>query len=254
MGVLVVCFSSCTTYKKLQLLQGNLDSTRFSKLNIPEQSVQIGDQLSITVFSDNAAASAIYNTGSPGSLLNQQNLVASTGNSGTANVYEVDQEGMIYFPQLGKLKIEGLTKKGIVDLLNSRLRDRLLTNPYYVINFINLKITVFGDVNHPGVFPITRANMNIFEALTLAGDLTYFGKRENVLVIREQGGKRVFGRIDLTSPAVFESPYYYLQQNDMVFVDMRKDKVNGTDVAWLRNASLLLSFLTTVTILVNIFR
>jgi polysaccharide export outer membrane protein len=101
---------------------------------------------------------------------------------------------------------------------------------------------------------LTRANTNVFEALTLAGDLTYYGKRENVLVIREQDGKRVFARIDLTKPDVFNSPYYYLQQNDIVFVDMRKGKVNGTDQAWLRNVSLLLSILTTLTFFINVFR
>ena len=170
------------------------------------------------------------------------------------HMYEVDHEGMIYFPKVGKLKLEGLTKEGIIDLLNSRLKDKYLTNPYYVIQFVNLKITVFGDVNKPGVYPLSRPDFNIFEALTVAGDLTYYGKRENILVIREVNGKRLFGRIDVTSADVFNSPFYYLQQNDMVFVDMRKGKVSGTDQAWLRNASLLLSLLTTVTILVNIFR
>jgi polysaccharide export outer membrane protein len=139
-------------------------------------------------------------------------------------------------------------------LLNSKIKDKYLTNPYYVINFLNLKITVFGDVTKPGVYPLARANTNIFEALTMAGDLTFYARRENVLVIREQDGRRVFARIDITKPDVFNSPYYYLQQNDMVFVDMRKSKVNGTDQTWLRNASLLLSVLTTVTIMINIFR
>ena len=105
-----------------------------------------------------------------------------------------------------------------------------------------------------GLYPLVRANTNIFEALTMAGDLTFYARRENVLVIREQDGRRVFARIDITKPDVFNSPYYYLQQNDMVFVDMRKSKVNGTDQTWLRNTSLLLSILTTVTIMINIFR
>jgi polysaccharide export outer membrane protein len=161
---------------------------------------------------------------------------------------------MIFFPQVGKLKVEGLTKEGMTALLNSKIKDKYLTNPYYVINFLNLKITVFGDVTKPGVYPLVRANTNIFEALTMAGDLTFYARRENVLVIREQDGRRVFARIDITKPDVFNSPYYYLQQNDMVFVDMRKSKVNGTDQTWLRNASLLLSVLTTVTIMINIFR
>jgi polysaccharide export outer membrane protein len=246
--------SSCTTYKQLQVLQGEIDSTKFSQFKVPEQKVQKGDQLSIAVFSDNAAASAMFNTGSVSSVTNAVAQLPGSGVSHAGNVYEVDGEGMIFFPQIGKLKVEGLTKDGITALLNSKLSNKYLTNPYYVINFLNLKITVFGDVNKPGVYPLTRANTNIFEALTLAGDLTYYAKRENLLVIREQDGKRVFARIDITKPDVFNSPYYYLQQNDMVFVDMRKGKVNGTDQAWLRNASLLLSILTTTTFLINVLR
>ncbi len=253
-GFFILTSVSCTTYKQLQVLQGDLDTSRYSQIKVPEQKVQKGDQLSIAVFSDNAAASAIFNAGVPGSVVSQQNAMpVSTGNA-TGNVYEVDHEGMIYFPQLGKIRIEGLTREGIISLLNASLKDRYLTNPYYAIQFLNLKITVFGDVNKPGVYSLSRPNTNIFEALTFAGDLTYYGRRENVLVIREVDGKRVFGRIDITRPDVFNSPYYYLQQNDMVFVDMRKGKVNSTDQAWLRNASLLLSLLTTVTILVNIIR
>lgn len=246
--------SSCTTYKQLQVLQGEIDSTKFSQFKVPEQKVQKGDQLSIAVYSDNAAASAMFNTGSIPSVGSASTQLSGSGVNQQANIYEVDSEGMIFFPQIGKLKIEGLTKEGITALLNSMLRDKYLTNPYYVIQFLNLKITVFGDVNKPGVYPLIRANTNIFEALTLAGDLTYYAKRENVLVIREQDGRRVFARIDITKPDVFNSPYYYLQQNDMVFVDMRKGKANSVDQTWLRNTSLLLSVLTTITIMINIFR
>lgn len=246
--------SSCTTYKQLQVLQGDIDSTKFSQFKVPEQKVQKGDQLSIAVYSDNAAASAMFNTGSIPSVGSASTQLPGSGVGQNANIYEVDSEGMIFFPQIGKIKIEGLNKEGITALLNSMLKDKYLTNPYYVIQFLNLKITVFGDVNRPGVYPLVRANTNIFEALTLAGDLTYYAKRENVLVIRELDGKRVFARIDITKPDVFNSPYYYLQQNDMVFVDMRKGKVNGVDQTWLRNTSVLLSILTTVTILINIFR
>lgn len=252
--LVLLYLNSCTTYKQLQVLQGEIDSTKFSQFKVPDQKVQKGDQLSIAVFSDNAAASAMFNTGSVNGAANTVAQLPGSGVSNAGNVYEVDGEGMIFFPQIGKIKLEGLTKDGITALLNSKLSNKYLANPYYVINFMNLKITVFGDVNKPGVYPLTRANTNVFEALTLAGDLTFYGKRENILVIREQDGKRVFARIDLTKPDVFNSPYYYLQQNDMVFVDMRKGKVNGTDQAWLRNASLVLSILTTLTFFINVLR
>ncbi len=251
---LTTFLSSCTTYKQLQYLQGDIDSSKYSKFNVPEQKVQKGDQISVAVFSDNAAASAMFNTGSIPSTsagMSQASLPGS-GVSSAGNVYEVDNEGMIFFPQIGKLYVEGQTKEGLTKLLNNQLKDKFLTNPYYVIRFINLKITVFGDVNSPGVYPLTRANTNIFEALTLAGDMTFFGKRENILVIREQDGKRVFARIDVTKPDVFNSPYYYLQQNDIVFVDMRKGKVNSAEQSWMRNVSFGMGLLSALTILVNL--
>ena len=251
--------SSCTSYKQLQYLQGNIDSTKYSQFKVPEQRIQKGDQISIVVFSDNAAASAMFNSGGGiqqqgvGMQLNNNNAAANTvGSSGS--VYDVDQEGNIFFPQVGKLNVEGLTREGLKALLDSKLKDKYLINPYYTIRFLNLKVTVFGDVKSPGIYPLVRENTNIFEVLTLAGDLTEYGKRDNILVIREKDGKRVFARIDVTQPDVFNSPYYYLQQNDMVFVDMRKSKANRIDEAWTRNISLGFSIISLMFLIVNFFR
>jgi polysaccharide export outer membrane protein len=256
--ILLAYLSSCTTYKQLQYLQGDIDSTKYSQFKVPEQRIQKGDQISIAVFSDNAAASAMFNTGSiPQANAGGGTAVAQSAGSGVSaagNVYEVDQEGNIFFPQIGKLNVEGLTRDGLRNLLDSKLKNKLLINPYYVIRFLNLKITVFGDVGAPGVYPLVRENTNIFEALTLAGDMTFFGRRDNVLIIREKDGKRVFARIDVTKADVFNSPYYYLQQNDIVFVDMRKGKVNSQNQAWVQNITLGLGLLTGISFLINLFR
>jgi polysaccharide export outer membrane protein len=252
--------TSCTSYKEIQYLQGNIDSAKYSEFKVPEQKIQKGDQLSIAVFSDNAAASALFNNG--GSLGTQQSGAVNQNSSGAmmnagntvGSVYDVDQEGNIFFPQVGKIYVEGLTRDGLKALLDSRLKDKYLTNPYYTIRFLNLKITVFGDVRTPGIYPLVRENTNIFEALTLAGDLTEFGKRDNVLIIREKDGKRIFSRIDLTKPDVFNSPFYYLQQNDIIFVDMRKAKANRIDEVWTRNISLGFSIISLLFLIVNNLR
>ena len=241
--------SSCTTYKQLQYLQGEIDSTKYSQFKVPEQRAQKGDQLSINVFSDNAAASAPFNTGSISSGVGGLSSQTSTG-SNMGN-YEVDKDGNVFFPVIGLLKIEGLTKEGISNLLDSKLKGTYLTNPYYVIRFQNLKFTVFGEVGSPGVYPLTRNNLNIFEALTYAGDLSVYGKRHNILVIRENNGKREFGRIDITNSDVFNSPYYYLQQNDMILVDMRKQKLLA-DQGAIRNISVFIGLISTLTFLINI--
>jgi polysaccharide export outer membrane protein len=259
---ILIYLSSCTSYKEMQYLQGNIDSTQFSQFKVPEQRIQKGDQISIAVFSENAAASSLFNSGSSIGVQqqsaggNQMGNAAVNMNSGTTAgaVYDVDQEGNIFFPQVGKLNVEGLTRDGIKALLDSKLKDKYLINPYYVIRFLNLKITVFGDVKAPGIYPLVRENTNIFEALTLAGDLTEYGKRDNILIIREKDGKRIFARIDVTKPDVFNSPYYYLQQNDMVFVDMRKSKANRIDETWTRNVSLGFSIISLLFLIINSLR
>lgn len=243
--------TSCTTYKQLQYLQGEIDSTKYAQFKVPEQRAQKGDQLSINVFSDNAAASSPFNTGSISSGV--AGLSGQSGLGSNMGTYEVDKDGNIFFPVLGLLHIEGLTKEGISNLLDSKLKGTYLTNPYYVIRFQNLKFTVFGEVGSPGVYPLTRNNLNIFEALTYAGDLSIYGRRENILVIRENNGKREFGRIDITKPDVFNSPYYYLQQNDMILVDMRKQKVLA-DQSALRNVSFFIGLISTLTFLINVIK
>lgn len=246
--------SSCTTYKQLQYLQGNLDSTKYSQFVVPEQKAQKGDQLTISVFSDNAAASAPFNTGSLSATVGGAQGSSQTASGANLGNYEVDKDGSIFFPVLGVIHVEGLTKEGMSRMLDSKLKGTYLQNPYYVIRFQNLKFTVFGEVGSPGVYPLTRNNLNIFEALTSAGDLSIYGKRENILVIRENNGKREFGRIDVTNPEVFNSPYYYLQQNDMILVDMKKQKVMNGDQTVLRNVSLFLSLITTISFVFNLFK
>ena len=255
-AVYVMAFSACTTYKDLQYLQGEIDSVKYSQFKVPEQRIQKGDQLSIMVYSDNAAASALFNSGAvPATQVGSvPTSVTGTNMNQGGPLYDVDLEGRIYFPQIGALHVEGLTKEELKQLLNSKLKDRFLTNPYSVIRFQNLRFTVFGEVSSPGVYPITKGNLNIFEAITAAGDLSNFGKRENILVIRENNGKREFGRIDITKPDVFTSPYYYLEQYHMIMVDMRKQKITASDQALFRNISVVFGLLSAVALFTNILR
>jgi polysaccharide export outer membrane protein len=250
---IIISLPSCTTYKQLQYLQGDFDSTKYAQFKVPEQRAQKGDQISINVFSDNVSASAPFNTGSLASSAGSAQQSLSNG-AASLGSYEVDKDGNIFFPVLGLLHIEGLTKEGMSNLFDSKLKGTFLNNPYYVIRFQNLKFTVFGEVGSPGVYPLTRNNLNIFEALTYAGDLSVYGKRENILVIRENNGKREFGRVNITKPDVFNSPYYYLQQNDMILVDMNKQKALNGDQAVLRNLSLVLTLITTLSFVFNIFK
>jgi polysaccharide biosynthesis/export protein len=142
--------------------------------------------------------------------------------------YLVDASGTIEFPLLGTVKIAGLTTSQARDTLINKLKF-YLKEPTVNVRFLNYRISVMGEVLHPGVYVIPNETITLPEALSLAGDLTIFGKRENVLVIRDENGKKVFGRIDLNSREVFSSPYYYLHVSDLVYVEPNKGRVAQTD-------------------------
>jgi polysaccharide export outer membrane protein len=165
----------------------------------------------------------------------------------------VDAQGNIQFQGLGTLRIEGLTKQQLTDLLNSRLKE-FLQNPYYSIRFLNYKVTLIGEVTREGVYQIPNERVNVLEAIGLAGGLTVYAKRQNVMVIRESNGKREFARLDLTSPDLFNSPYYFLKQNDMVVIEQTKNKLANTDQTTARNISLASGVISTLLFVYTVFR
>ena len=250
---------ACTTPRELRYLQGTFDTVALSKVAYKNQVIQKNDLLSIVVYSDNAAATAIYNQPVGGTnLTNVGAIVGGEINSSAAALpaggYLVSNNGNIEFPQLGRLHVEGLTKDQLVDLLNSKLADTLLKNPYYSIRFLNFKITMVGEVIRPGMYTIPSERINIIEAIGLAGDLTFYGLRTNILVIRETNGQRQFGHLDITDPQIFNSPFFYLQQNDVVIVDLNKRKVAANDNQLLRNVSVVGAIVSTFAIILSILR
>ena len=140
-----------------------------------------------------------------------------------ANGYLVDTKGNIQLPLVGDVKVSGLTSAGARDTIISKL-VKYLINPSVKLNIRNFRITVMGEVLHPGVFTVPNEKVTLPEALALAGDLTVFSVRENIMVIREKDGKKEFGIVDLTNRELFNSPYYNLHCNDIVYVEPTKQK------------------------------
>ncbi len=262
-GILLVAFvivlgSSCGNVKNLQYVQGAFDTARLSKVQFAEPVIQRGDLLGITLYSDDATATAAVMA--PASNTNVGTDVSAVGstNAATASVatgFLVGQEGNIRLYKLGMVRAEGLTRKQFADTL-ARLyvQQNLLINPYVEIQFLNFKVTLIGEVAKPGTYTIPTDKISIFEAIGLAGDITVFGKRNNVMVVREANGTRQFAQLDLSKPEVFASPYYYLQQNDMVIVDVGKNKASVNDQATVRNITVAASILATIAIFINVFR
>lgn len=233
--------TSCGNVKNLQYLQGPLDTVRLSKLEIPEARIQKGDLLGITVYSENPEATAAVTNAAPASA-------AGTG-------YLVDQRGNIQFFKLGILPVEGKTQRELSDTLTRLyIQDSLLRNPYVEVRFLNFKVTLLGEVNRPGPFSTPTDKVSVLDAVALAGDFTPFGRKDNVLVIRESNGKREFGHLDLGKPDVFLSPYYYLKQNDMIIVDVSKNKSVVNDQVTMRNISIGSTIISTVLVIYSVFR
>lgn len=184
------------------------------------------DMLSISVSSINPEAAEIFN------VSNISTVQSSTVSGTTAQVsgYLVDQDGFIRFPVLGKLKASGKTKKLLREEITNELENRkLLLEPIVDIRYLNFKVSVLGEVKNPAVLTIPDEKISLLEALGLAGDITIYGKRDNVVLIREEeNGVKQFNRIDLTTDEIFNSPFYYLKPNDIVYVEPINAKIAET--------------------------
>jgi polysaccharide export outer membrane protein len=164
--------------------------------------------------------------------------------------YTVNKDGDIDFPVLGKLHIEGKTRNQLEQFVKEKIiAEGYIKDPVVTVQFMNFRITVNGEVSRPGAYDIKSDHITLFEALSMAGDLTIYGKRDNVKVVREKNGERTVYQIDLRTASIFDSPVYYLQQNDIVYITPNKYRSNQTNNAgqaqqigfWVSIASFLMS-------------
>lgn len=164
--------------------------------------------------------------------------------------YLVDYDGNIEFPVLGTLKIAGLTRTELTDMLTEKISE-YVTNPIVNVRLANFTVTILGEVRNPGTFTIQDERITVLEALGLADDLTIFGKRKNVLLVREVDGKKKYAKIDLTTVNVVNSPVYYLQQNDVIYVEPNNAKIRSS--TYNQNNAVLISAIGTLTTIVAVF-
>lgn len=220
----VVC--SCTSKKKIIYFSEEASQAEAgTKFNNPV--FRKDDLLSITVMGLDPEAIAPFNM--PLSLQVVNSVGGYAQGAPTPPGYLIDGNGEIDFPVIGKIQLAGLTRSEAVELLKTKL-GAYIAKPSVVIRILNYKITVLGEVRNPGTFTIPNERITLLEALGIAGDLQITGQRKNVLVLREIDGKKTQTRIDLTSNDVFNSPVYYLQQNDVVYVEPNRAKMNSSVV------------------------
>lgn len=223
----LLLLSSCASRKKLAYYQ-NIDSfERSSKSTNFETRLQPDDLLSIVVMGENPEIVAPFN--SPLSSTSTNSVSNSNGSSQSTS-YLMDSNGSIQFPVLGLITFKGLTKTEAENMLLEKL-SKYVKNPKVILRIMNFKISVQGEVANPGSFSIATERVTLIEALSLAGDLTIFGKRNNLLLLREQNGLMQAVRVDITQADFINSPYYYLAQNDVLYVEPNKTKMSGSAVS-----------------------
>jgi polysaccharide export outer membrane protein len=244
-ALMLFCITSCS-YKAVPYFQ-NLTIKGENEETIKNYSpivIEPDDILGISVSSQNKDASAVFNY----NLSTISGLNQSTSNNPVVG-YLVDENGAIQVPYIGNLKVSGLTLSQLRSQLQKQLEE-YLKDPVVNVRLINFKLSVMGDVLRPGVYPVEGQHVSIPEALTMAGDLNITAMRTNVTLIREQNGKRKYIPIDLTSKNLFNSPYYYLKSNDIIYVQPGKNKFASVDNSY-RNIGILLSALSIVVILLT---
>jgi polysaccharide export outer membrane protein len=247
-GFVLVLFSCKTQNVVPTNYFQQLDTSATHLLNLAEPKIQENDLLSIKVYSQSAdpRTDIPYN-------LPEQTVAGSSNTSATAG-FLVDEKGTIDYPRIGVLHVKGLTKTELAQVIKTRLENEL-KNPSVIIRFLNYRVTVLGEVRTPGTFSIPTERVTILEALGLAGDITEFGKRDTVRVAREINGQMRVGYVSLSSGAVFNSPYYRLQQNDVVFVEQTQRRVmqqERQNVA--QQIGIATSIITAIALIVNIIR
>lgn len=251
--VFVVFFTSCITRKQITYFQdlsgidtlGVANSSDVSGLRTAfyETTIRSGDILNITIMSLSSESNLLINP-----LPVNQNISTPEKSLTQATPgFLVDSKGNIQLPLIGDVRVEGMTVNEIRQFLTTEM-EKYVSSPTVTVRFSNFKITILGDVARPGVYPVPNERITLMEALGLAGDLSIYGMRGSVKLIREVNGKNQIYKIDLTSKDILNSPYMYLHPNDLIYVDPMSGKAANSDNIY-RILPIVISGLSAITVL-----
>lgn len=252
--IITCIISSCVSNKKIAYFQdiqtvNQAQLENATKFTAPI--IQPDDILSINVFTLNPQSGAIVNQAASNTVLGggASTAVAAQQVSG----FLVDRNGEVELSLIGKVKVAGLTTYEARELIREKA-SLVYKEPNVQLRFANFKVSVLGEVNAPSAYTLPNEKVSVLDALSLAGDLTIYGRRENVLIVRDNNGKKEFARLDLNSSKIFDSPYYYLRQNDVVYVEPNKRKVSASNSAQVQTISVIASVLSVIVVAITSFR
>lgn len=255
--LMILSLTGCNSYKKIPYMMDSSEyMTRDTTNNqLYDARIMPKDLLTITVSSTEPEAAIPFNLTVPTIQNNTQNTY--TTSQPVLQTYLVDNNGNIDFPVLGKIHLGGMTKSQAELYIIDKLKTSFKETPIVNVRLVNYKVSVLGEVNRPGTFTVANEKINVFEALALAGDMSVYGKRDNVKLLREyNNGKKEIVTLDLNKSDVINSPYFYLQQNDVIYVEPNKAKAKSADIGqsttlMLTGTSILISL---ASLIVNIVR
>lgn len=254
--LLFASLSSCAS-KKIPYLMEATNETLVSD-SIYESKIGINDELTIVVSTPTPEAAAAFNLITTPTPISANNVTASSSMYANLQTYRVEVDGTIDFPILGKLLVAGMTRRQLATEIKNKIYPIYLTEePIIIIRYANFKIAVLGEVAHAGSFVVKDERLTIFDALAMAGDMTIYGSRKDVLVVREDDkGNKITARLDLQDKNIMKSPFYHLKQNDVVYVKPNKHKGNSASVTSAATISVsAVSLATSVaTLLVNVVK
>jgi len=243
---------ACKTNQKLTeqsiYFRNISDSMLLKAAQAYEPVLQKGDILSIVVITPNEASSKLFNRPNATEVSVSSDGSAGGGNSGAG--YLIDEKGNISIPYLGYVKAAGLTRMQLTDTLTTQLR-RYIDSANVTVRLTNYRITILGEVAKPGTFVIPNERVTILDAIGLAGDLTIYGKRNNIRIIRQTDQGNQTGTIDINKGDIFNSPYYFLRQNDVVYVEMNDRKIINSDQSNLRVFGMVIGAVSALGVIVS---
>lgn len=260
---IITLLTGCNAYEKVAYMQQagmGSDSVLPAVMPVPEPVIKVGDVLVITVNAMNPESALPFNLPLVPSGESSRSYSAASGNLSyglSLQNYLVDTDGDIVFPVIGKMQVVGMTKTKLADKIKANIFPRYITEePIILVRYANFKVSVLGEVLRPGSFVIDNEKISILEALAQAGDMTIYGRRESVLLVREQQGFRESVRIDLRDKNLANSPYFYLQQGDVIYVEPNDSRARSSAISSAESLSISIvgTLISLTTLLINIIK
>lgn len=248
------CFTtSCVSNKKITYFQ-DIQTVNQAKIEnamkFTEPTIQPDDILSVNIFTLSPQNGAIVNQAAATPTLGgNTNNSLSTQNTG----FLVDKNGEIELSLVGKVKVAGLTTYQARELIREKVSADY-KQPNVQVRFSNFKVSVLGEVNAPSTYTLPNEKVSILDALSLAGDLTIYGKRDNILIVRDFNDKKEFARLDLNSTDIFSSPFFYLKQNDVIYVEPNKARVSANNAAQIQTLGVITSIISVLVVAISVFK